>query len=95
MKKCIKIVLFTFIILISLLSISSFSATPDLKSIDVNSLNLDSIPKNKVEDLKQAAVINTSKCMLDSKLHCIGVSERKGVCHMLVNDNKLKWVSNE
>lgn len=54
MKKCIKIVLFTFIILISLLSISSFSATPDLKSIDVNSLNLDSIPKNKVEDLKQA-----------------------------------------
>ena len=51
--------------------------------------------KRLVEDLKQAAVTNTSKSMLDSKLHCIGNSERKGVCHMLVNDNKLRWVNEE
>lgn len=63
--------------------------------IDTHEQDYDSGYKRLVEDLKQAAVINTSKCMLDSKLHCIGVSERKGVCHMLVNDNKLKWVSNE
>lgn len=40
-------------------------------------------------------IIKTSKSMLDSKLHCIGNSERKGVCHMLVNDNKLRWVNEE
>ncbi len=43
-------------------------------------------------DLIQATNTNTSKCILDSKFHCIGNSERKGTCHMLVNDNKLRWV---
>ena len=63
--------------------------------IDTHEQDYDSGYKRLMEDLKQAAIINTSKCILDSKLHCIGVSERKGTCHMLVNDNRLKWVSNE
>ena len=42
--------------------------------------------------LRQAVNTNTSKCLLDNKLHCIGNSERKGTCHMLVNDNLIKWV---
>lgn len=46
-------------------------------------------------DLKQAAKVNTSKCILDSKLHCIGNGERKGTCHMLVNDNVIRWVNKE
>lgn len=61
--------------------------------IDTHEQEYDSGYKRLVEDLKQAAVTNTSKSMLDSKLHCIGNSERKGVCHMLVNDNKLRWVN--
>lgn len=63
--------------------------------IDTHEQDYDSGYKRLIEDLKQAAIINTSKCMLDSKLHCIGISERKGVCHMLVNDNKLRWVRNK
>lgn len=63
--------------------------------IDTHEQEYDSGYKRLVEDLKQAAVTNTSKSMLDSKLHCIGNSERKGVCHMLVNDNKLRWVNEE
>lgn len=61
--------------------------------IDTHEQEYDSGYKRLVEDLKQAAVTNTSKSMLDSKLHCIGNSERKGTCHMLVNDNKLRWVN--
>lgn len=48
--------------------------------------------KRLVADLQQAAITNTSKSLLDSKLHCIGNCERKGVCHMLVNDCRIKWV---
>ena len=63
--------------------------------IDTHEQDYDSGYKRLVEDLKQATVTNTSKSMLDSKLHCIGNSERKGVCHMLVNDNRLRWVNEE
>lgn len=63
--------------------------------IDTHEQDYDSGYKRLIADLQQAAIINTSKCMLDSKLHCIGVSERKGTCHMLVNDNRLKWVNHE
>ncbi len=63
--------------------------------IDTHEQKYDSGYKRLVEDLKQASVTNTSKSMLDSKLHCIGNSERKGVCHMLVNDEKLRWVNND
>lgn len=63
--------------------------------IDTHEQEYDSGYKRLVADLQQASIINTSKCMLDSKLHCIGVGERKGACHMLVNDNRLKWVKNE
>ena len=61
--------------------------------IDTHEQDYDSGYKRLVADLKQATVTNTSKCLLDSKLHCIGNSERKGTCHMLVNDNRLKWVN--
>ena len=63
--------------------------------IDTHEQKYDSGYKRLVEDLKQASVTNTSKSMLDSKLHCIGNSERKGVCHMLVNDEKLRWVNKD
>lgn len=60
--------------------------------IDIHERDYDSGYKRLIADLQQVSMINTSRCMLDSKLHCIGVSERKGACHMLVNDNRLKWV---
>jgi hypothetical protein len=63
--------------------------------IDTHEQNYDSGYKRLVEDLRQSSVTNTSKCLLDSKLHCIGNSERKGICHMLVNDNKLRWVDKD
>ena len=63
--------------------------------IDTHEQKYDNGYKRLVEDLKQASVTNTSKSMLDSKLHCIGNSERKGVCHMLVNDEKLRWVDKD
>ncbi len=60
--------------------------------IDTHEQIYDSGYKRLVADLQQAAQTNTSKCLLDSKLCCIGNSERKGTCHMLVNEHKLKWV---
>lgn len=45
-----------------------------------------------IADLQQAGVINTGKCLLDSKLHFIGNGERKGVCHVLANERRLRWV---
>ena len=65
--------------------------------IDIHEQDYDSGYKRLIADLQQATVTNTSKCLLDSKLHCIGNSERKGTCHMLVNDNRyrLRWVKDE
>lgn len=57
---------------------------------------IDDIYSNGLDCLKavmrQVTSINTSKCILDSKLNYIGNTERQGVCHMLVNDGKIKWV---
>ncbi|HBE78276.1 MAG TPA: hypothetical protein DDW65_10925 [Firmicutes bacterium] len=44
---------------------------------------------------KHASMVTTDKSLLSSKLHCIGNSEKKGVCHILVNDGRLKWVNND
>lgn len=63
--------------------------------IDTHEKNYDSGYQRLVADLQQASQTNTSKSMLDSKLHCIGNSERKGACHMLVNDNRIRWVNEE
>lgn len=41
--------------------------------------------------LSQAVKVSTAKSLLDSKLKCIGNSERKGACHMLVNEQRLQW----
>jgi hypothetical protein len=41
--------------------------------------------------LSQAVKVSTAKSLLDSKLKCIGNSERKGACHMLVNAQRLQW----
>lgn len=46
-------------------------------------------------DLTQAVTVNTGKSLLDSHLHLIGVSEKKGTCHLLVNDKKLRWIKND
>ena len=60
--------------------------------IDVHEQGYTTGYQRLVADLQQATITNTSKSLLDSKLHCIGNSERKGVCHMLVNDHRIKWV---
>lgn len=46
-------------------------------------------------DMKQAVTINTQKSLLDSKLKLIGSAQRKGTCHKLVNDNRIKWVKDD
>jgi len=60
--------------------------------IDVHEQSYDNGYKRLVAVLVQASQTTTSKSLLDSKLHCIGNSERKGVCHMLANDKKISWV---
>lgn len=42
--------------------------------------------------MKQASAVSVDKCLLSSKMNCIGNSEKKGTCHMLVNDEKMKWI---
>lgn len=39
-----------------------------------------------------AATLSISDIINDATYHWIGVGEKKGVCHMLVNDNRLRWV---
>jgi hypothetical protein len=41
--------------------------------------------------MSQAVLVPINKCLL-SKLNWISSREKKGVCHFLVNDGKLKWV---
>ena len=60
--------------------------------IDIHEQDYENGYKRLVADLAQAAQVNTSKSLLDSKLNCVGNSVRKGVCHMLVNDDKIRWV---
>lgn len=59
--------------------------------IDVYEENFENGYRRLKEVLKQASQINTSKVLLDSYLHLIGPSEKKGTCHLLVNDDKLRW----
>jgi hypothetical protein len=48
---------------------------------------------NKV--MAQAATIRVDKCLLSRLPDWIGASEKKGVCHILVNDRRIKgWVAN-
>lgn len=60
--------------------------------IDVHEKQYDSGYKRLIADLEQAVSVNTSRSLLDSRLHFVGSGERKGVCHMLANEDKLKWV---
>ncbi len=47
------------------------------------------------EVMAQAAVIRADKCLLSRLPDWIGASEKKGVCHILVNDGRIdKWVAN-
>lgn len=49
---------------------------------------------NKV--MAQAATIRVDKCLLSRLPDWIGASEKKGVCHILVNDRRIKgWVAND
>lgn len=60
--------------------------------IDVHEKQYESGYQRLIADLQQAAMVNTSKSLLDSRLHFIGSGERKGVCHMLANEKKVTWV---
>lgn len=42
--------------------------------------------------LKQVARITLTKSYLASITNLINTSERKGICHMLVNDGRIQWV---
>ena len=48
--------------------------------------------KRLVAVLKHATVITLSKSYLSQITNLIGNSEKKGICHLLVNDGKIKWV---
>ncbi|MDD3888739.1 MAG: hypothetical protein PHR65_02330 [Syntrophomonadaceae bacterium] len=46
--------------------------------------------------MAQAAAISTNKCLLSRLPDWIGASEKKGVCHILVNDKRIKgWVASD
>ncbi len=46
--------------------------------------------------LKQAAVVAIQKCWLSRETDWVGNAEKNGVCHFLVNDNKLSgWVRDD
>ena len=63
--------------------------------IDVHEREYSNGYERLTADLTQAAIVNTSKSLLDSKLKLIGNAQRKGTCHKLVNDHRIKWVNNE
>lgn len=42
--------------------------------------------------MSQASIITINKCLLIRETDWIGNSEKKGVCHFLVNDGLIKWV---
>ena len=44
--------------------------------------------------MSQAAIVPISKCAL-RETDWIGNSEKKGVCHFLVNDRRIKWVDDD
>lgn len=45
--------------------------------------------------LTNAASANTTANPLDYELHVVKNDDRKGICHHLVNDNKIDWEGNE
>jgi len=46
--------------------------------------------------MAQAAAIRVDKCLLSRLPDWIGASEKKGVCHILVNDRRIKgWVASD
>lgn len=53
MKKYLKITLILTVFLIFLNSISSFAVSSKIKNFDVNDINLDSVDKSKVNELKE------------------------------------------
>ncbi len=65
MKKCTKLTLISFVLLMLLLCFPSFATSSKIKNIDVNNLNFNSIDKSKVEDLKKA-INNIDVNSLDS-----------------------------
>ncbi len=48
-----------------------------------------------VEVLKHVTNLPLTKPVLSEITNLIGNSEKKGICHMLVNDGKIKWVYND
>lgn len=61
--------------------------------IDIFSLEHSNSFERMTKALQVSTQISTTKSLLDSKLHYVGNSERKGICHMIVNDKKIKWVT--
>lgn len=45
--------------------------------------------------IDRAAILSLSKKIQDMLLGWIGVGEKQGMCHMLVNDKKIRWVDDE
>lgn len=45
--------------------------------------------------LEHATTVSISHNLEDRLLDWVGASEKKGVCHMLVNDKRIKWVEDD
>lgn len=45
--------------------------------------------------MKHATILRIEKCLLSHIPNWIGNSEKKGVCHILVNDGRIKWVTKD
>lgn len=63
--------------------------------VDVHSQNWANGFERLLKVLAQSAVVRIDKSLLGSQLTWIGNSEKKGVCHILVNEGRIKWVVTE
>ncbi len=48
-----------------------------------------------LEVMSHVTTVSLDNCFLSELKGWIGSNEKKGVCHVLVNDNRIKWVINE
>ncbi len=45
--------------------------------------------------MEKATTVTINRCIILSRNNWVGNNEKKGVCHILVNDGKIKWAVKE
>ena len=60
--------------------------------IDTHSMSYNNGYERLLHVLQQAVSLSSGKSLLWELPKWIGASEKKGVCHILVNDKRMKWV---